>query len=93
MSQRERERERQRERQRERDRDRDRERVKNGLCLGRSPGLVVIGDDSCSKGHGFESQCRILDLHLDVFHIDLLKKLYCLVEKTENKQKDAEVGL
>ena len=48
---------------------------------------MVMGDDSCSKGHVFESRCRILDGHLDIFHIDLLKKLYCLVEKTENKRK------
>ena len=40
--------------------------------LGGSPGLVVMGDDSCSKGHGFESQRRILDGHLEFFHIDLL---------------------
>ena len=31
--------------------------------LGGSPGLVVMGGDSCSKGHGFESQRRILDGH------------------------------
>ena len=39
--------------------------------LGGSPGLVVMGDDSCSKGHGFESRRRILD-GLTFFHIDLL---------------------
>ena len=39
--------------------------------LGGSPGLVVMGDDSCSRGCGFESQCHILDGH-DIFHIDLL---------------------
>ena len=26
------------------------------VCMGGSPGLVVIGGDSCSEGHGFESQ-------------------------------------
>ena len=31
--------------------------------LGRSPGLVVMGGDSRSEGHGFESQCHILDGH------------------------------
>ena len=36
-----------------------------------SPGLVVMGGDSGSKGRGFESQRRILDGH-DIFHIDLL---------------------
>ena len=39
--------------------------------LGGSPGLVVMGGDSRSKGRGFESQRRILDGH-DIFHIDLL---------------------
>ena len=30
---------------------------------GGSPGLVVMGGDSCSKGHEFESQHHILDGH------------------------------
>ena len=47
---------------------------------------MVMGVDSCSKGRGFESRRRILDGH-DIFHIHLLLKLYCLFEKTENKQK------
>ena len=38
---------------------------------GGSPGLVVMGGDSHSKGSGFESRRRILDGH-DIFHIDLL---------------------
>ena len=29
--------------------------------LGGSPGLVVMGDDSCSRGCEFESRRRILD--------------------------------
>ena len=33
---------------------------------------MVMGDDSCSKGCGFESGCCILDGHLDIFHIDFL---------------------
>ena len=37
------------------------------VCIaGRSPGLVVMGGDSHSKGRGFESRCRILDGH-DIF--------------------------
>ena len=28
-----------------------------------SPGLVVMGGDSCSEGRGFESRCYILDGH------------------------------
>ena len=39
--------------------------------MGGSPGLVVMGDNSCSKGRGFESQHRILDRDLDFFHFDL----------------------
>ena len=39
--------------------------------MGGSPGLVVMGGGSRSKGRGFESRCHILDGH-DIFHIDLL---------------------
>ena len=48
--------------------------VSLNLCVSKqvSPGLVVMGDDSCSRGHGFKSQCRILDRH-DIFHIDFCK--------------------
>ena len=46
---------------------------------------MVMGDDSCSRGCGFESRCCILHGH-DIFHIDLLQELICLFEKTENKQ-------
>ena len=35
--------------------------------LGGSPGLVVMGGDSCSKGHWFESQRPILDGHFFTF--------------------------
>ena len=46
---------------------------------------MVMGDDSCSRGCGFESRCCILHGH-GIFHIDLLQELICLFEKTENKQ-------
>ena len=49
------------------------------LPMGGSPGLVVMGDDSSSRGCGFGSRHRILDGH-DLFHIDLLFKLYYLFE-------------
>ena len=39
----------------------------------KSPGLVVIGGDSCSKGCGFESQHRRLDEHFS--HIFVVKIL------------------
>ena len=45
-----------------------------GMLLGGSPGLVVMGDDSCSKGCEFESRCHILDGHLDIFsHLFVVK--------------------
>ena len=37
--------------------------------LGGSPGLVVMGDNSC---RGFESRCHILNEDLDTVYIDLL---------------------
>ena len=41
------------------------------MFLGESPGLVVMGGDSCSKGRGFESGRHILDGH-NFFHISKL---------------------
>ena len=41
------------------------------LSLSLSPGLVVMGTDSRSKGHGFESQHHILDGHFP--HIIVVK--------------------
>ena len=43
--------------------------IKNCLPLGGSHGLVVMGDDSCSKGVGFKSGAVYV---MDIFHIDLL---------------------
>ena len=52
--------------------------------LGGSPGLVVMGDDSCPEGCGFKfHQMNIWTF----FYFELLQKLYCLFEKTENKRK------
>ena len=50
--------------------------------LGREPGLVVMEDDSCSRGREFEYW-----MDVTFFHIDLLQKLYRLFEKTKNKWK------
>ena len=50
-----------------------------------------MGDDSLSRGHGFESWRGILDGH-DILHIELLWGLYCLFEKIKNKLKEAGVG-
>ena len=48
----------------------DRFCVKNSWTGG-SPGLVVMGGDSYSKGREFESRRRLLDGN-GIFHIDLL---------------------
>ena len=50
---------------------------------------MVMGMDSHSKGHGYESRHCILDGHFS--HVFLVE-LYCLIEKTENKQKRGQVG-
>ena len=43
------------------------------LCKGGSPGLVVMGGGSQSKGRGFKSQSCILDGH-DIFsHYSVVK--------------------
>ena len=39
-----------------------------GKSLGGSLGLEVMGDNSCWRDRGFESQRHILDRH-DIFHI------------------------
>ena len=46
-----------------RERERERERERDTRKKGGSPGLVVMGGDSYSKGHEFKSQQGILDGH------------------------------
>ena len=42
--------------------------------MGGSPGLVVMGRDSRSEGHGFESRHRILDGHFPhIFVVKIIK--------------------
>ena len=50
-----------------------------------SPGLLVIGDDSCLRGRGFESQRQILDEHFS--HIFIVKLVMFVCWKDENKTK------
>ena len=45
---------------------------------------MVVGEDSCSEGHGFKSQDNILDGHFS--HIFVLKSV-TFVGKDEHKQK------
>ena len=51
---------------------------------------MVIGDNSCLKGRGFESQRCILDGHF--FTLFCCVKLYCLFEKTK-KETNKRPGL
>ena len=44
--------------------------------IGREPGLVVMGRDSCSKGCEFESRHRILDGHFFT-HLFVVKFVMC----------------
>ena len=53
---------------------------------GGSPGLVGMGDDSCSSSWG-SIPGTVYWMDMTFLHIDLLLKLYCLFEKTENKRK------
>ena len=44
--------------------------------MGGSPGLVVMGRDSCSKGHGFESWHHILDGHYSHIIVVQIVKMF-----------------
>ena len=59
------------------------ERNRIELWVGGSPGLVVMGGDSCSKGCGFKSQRRILDGHFSHLFVE---KMLCLFEKNKRKR-------
>ena len=50
-------------------------------------GLVLMGDDLCSRGHGFESWCSILDGHF--FTLNCSKNCIVCLKRNE---KEAEVG-
>ena len=51
---------------------------------------MVMVDDSCLRGCGFESRRRILDGHF--FTLICCKNCIICLEKTESKQKEAGVG-
>ena len=51
--------------------------VHNLLISSTSPGLVVMGVDSCSKGREFKSWHHILDGHLFTY-IFVVKLVMCL---------------
>ena len=62
--------------------------MKARLCLikardrGGSPGLVVMGGDSCSECRGFEFRHHTLDGHF----FTLIFSKICLFEKTKNRR-------
>ena len=62
-------------------------RDKQDQILGGSPGLVVMGGDSCSEGREFESQHR-MDISSHLFVV----RIVMFVWRDKNKWKDAEDG-
>ena len=58
--------------------------------MGGSPGLVVMGDDSCLKGHGFKSQHIILDEHY--FASICCKNWIVCLKRLKINEKEARVG-
>ena len=61
------------------------------INLGGSPGIVVMGRDSHSKGHGFESRHRILDGHFFTYICCKNCNDVCL-KRPKINEKEAAVG-
>ena len=59
--------------------------------MGGSPGLVVLGGVSCSKGHEFESLHCILDGHFFTY-LFVLKFYNVCLRGTKINEKEAGVG-
>ena len=57
---------------------------------GGSPGVVVSGDDSCSRGRGFESRCVIYWMHF--FTLICCKNSIVCLKRPKINEKEAEVG-
>ena len=55
-----------------------------------SPGLVVMGGDSCSEGCGFKSQHSILEGHFS--HLFVVKIVMFVLKKTKINEKEAGYG-
>ena len=58
--------------------------------MGGSPGLVLMGRDSRSKGHGFKSRHRILDGHF--FTYICCKNCIVCLKRPKINEKEAGVG-
>ena len=67
------------------------DKSKSLLIAGGSPGLVVMGRDSCSEGCGFESQYRILDGHFFTYICCKNCNDVCL-KRPQINEKEARVG-
>ena len=53
---------------------------------------MVMGDDSCSKGRGFESGRHILDEYLDFFTLICCKNCIVCLKRPKINEKEAGVG-
>ena len=62
------------------------------VYVGGSPGLVVMGGDSYSKGREFESRHCILSGHF-LKYLFVVKFVMCVWEDEHKNGKEAEVGL
>ena len=60
--------------------------------LGESPGLVVMGGDSCSEGSGFEFRRRIKDGHDICSHWFVVKNCIFCLKRSKINEKDDEIG-
>ena len=58
--------------------------------VGWEPGLVVMGRDSCSEGHGFKSLHRILDGHFFTYYC--CKNCNVCLKRPKINEKEAGVG-
>ena len=50
---------------------------------------MVLGDDSCLKGFGFESRHRILDGHLDFFTLICCESCIVCLKRRKISKKEA----
>ena len=56
--------------------------------IGRVPGLVVIGDDSCMRGRKFKSRHRILAGHYIFSHWFVAKIVKCRLKRPKINKRD-----
>ena len=66
-------------------------KTKNNNLMGGSPGLLVMGGDSCSKSCGFKSWHHILDGN-DIFTLICWKNCMVCLKRLKINEKDTRVG-